>query len=108
MKQDGGRCKGVRRFAPVVGAKCVDSSGLRLGRIAKEEAWLVGALVHVGDAVVPAEAIFIEHGPEIAKPERKRGEAHGEQAAAHGGAGGVFVREGAEGDTGVAHAGGGV
>ncbi len=54
---------------------------------------------------MPAEAIFIEEGPEVAEAEGEAGEGHGPESAPHGFAGGVFVREGAEGDAGVAHAG---
>lgn len=67
---------------------------------------LIAALVHAGDAVVPAQGIFVEAGPEVAEAEWDGGEDGGEDAAAHGGAGGVVVGEGAEADAGVAHAGG--
>ena len=55
---------------------------------------------------MPAEAVVVEQGPEEAEAEGADGDDLGEDAAAHGGAGGVFVGEGAETDAGVAHAGG--
>src|ERR1700733_311967 len=70
-----------------------------------EEKVLVAALIHAGDTVVPAEAVFIEPRPEKANTERARSEDRGEDAAAHCGACGVVVVEGAERGAGVAHAG---
>ena len=69
-------------------------------------AGLVAPLIHAGDAVVPAEAVVVEPGPEKADAERAGGEDGGEDAAAHGRAGRVVVGEGAERDAGVTHAGG--
>src|SRR5271168_3232874 len=69
---------------------------------------LVAALVDAGEAVVPGEAVGVYPGPEEAEAAGESGEQEGEGAAAHLGAGGVFVGEGAEADAGVAHAGGGV
>src|ERR1700760_1088365 len=66
---------------------------------------LVAALIHAGDAVVPAEAVLVEPGPEEADAKWAGGEDCGEDAAAHGGAGGVVVAEGAEADAGVTHPG---
>ena len=68
---------------------------------------LVAALVHAGDAVMPAEAFVVEAGPEEADADGAGGQDGGEDAAAHLGAGGVFVGQGAEADTGVAHTEGG-
>ena len=73
----------------------------------QEAAGLVAALVHAGDAVVPAQAVVVEKGPEEAYAKRAGREQAGEEAAAHGGAGGVLVGEGAEADAGETHAGGG-
>ena len=56
---------------------------------------------------MPAEAVVVKPCPEEADAERTGGKGRGEDAAAHGGAGGVVVVEGAEADAGVAHAWGG-
>ena len=53
---------------------------------------------------MPAEAFVVEAGPEETYAEGDGGEYRGEDAAAHLGAGGVFVRQRAEANTGVAHA----
>ena len=80
-------------------------------RVASVLGWgwvgLVGALVHAGEAVVPAQAFIVEPSPKEAEAQRGCGEEGSEDAAAHGLACGVFVGEGAEGDAGVVHAGGG-
>jgi len=68
----------------------------------------VAALIHAGDAVVPAEALFVEPGPEETNAERAGREENREDAATHGGAGGVVVGEGAEADAGVTHSGRGL
>src|SRR6185312_2000163 len=68
----------------------------------------VAALIHAGDAVVPAEALFVEPGPEETKAERAGREENREDAATHGGAGGVVVGEGAEADASVTHSGRGL
>ena len=57
---------------------------------------------------MPCEAVFVEGGPEEAEAEGAGGDEDGEDAAAHGAAGGVLVVEGAEGDAGAAHTRGGV
>src|SRR6266851_4717330 len=57
---------------------------------------LVAALVHAGDAVVPAEALVVEEGPEEADAQRTGGEECREDAAAHRGPGGGVVGEGEE------------
>src|SRR5580692_7606567 len=69
---------------------------------------LIAALVHAGDEVVPGQAVFVEGGPEESEAEGAGGEHEGKDAAAHCGAGGVFVAEGAEGDAGAAHSGSGL
>src|SRR5262249_8821982 len=66
----------------------------------------VAALVGAGDAVVPAEVVVVEDGPEEAQTERQRRQQQGADTVAHGGAAGVFVLKGAERDLCVAHAGG--
>jgi hypothetical protein len=55
---------------------------------------------------MPAEAVCIEPSPQDADAEWAGAEEEGEDAAAHGGAGGVLVCEGAEADACVAHSGG--
>lgn len=62
-------------------------------------------MVHAGEAVVPAEAFFVEPGPEETQAEGGGGHDGTQDAAAHGFASGVLVGEGAEGDAGVVHAG---
>ena len=57
---------------------------------------------------MPGEAVFVEGCPEQAEAEGAGGEEDGEDAAAHGAAGGVLVVEGAEGDAGATHSRGGL
>src|ERR1700689_1240372 len=63
----------------------------------------VTTLVGLGNAVVPAEGVLVENGPEKAESERQGGEQEGSDAAAEGGVGGISITKGAEGDFGIAH-----
>ena len=54
---------------------------------------------------MPGEAVFVECSPEESEAEGASGEKNGEDAAAHGSAGGIFVGEGTERNAGDAHSG---
>ena len=56
---------------------------------------------------MPAEAVVVKPCPEEADSERTGGKGRGEDAAAHRGAGGVVIVEGAEADSRITHAWGG-
>lgn len=66
-------------------------------------ALLVTALVDPGEAVVPAEGVFVEEGPQDAEAEGAGGEQDEPDAATHLGAGWIVVGEGAEANAGVPH-----
>ena len=86
----------------------VYEAGSSCGLFRRKTNLLVASLVDAGEAVVPGEAVGVYPGPEEAEAAGESGDEEGEGSAAHLGAGGVFVGEGAETDAGVAHAGSGV
>ncbi len=57
---------------------------------------------------MPAEGVLVEQRPEKPEAEWEGCEQSSEDAPAHGGVGGIFIREGAKANPGVAHAGRGI
>ncbi len=78
------RQKQILRFAKddkLIGGQMSDINSSAPPSLIHQHCLLVAALVHAGDAVVPAQAVVVEPGPEETDAERAGGEDSGNDAA---------------------------